>query len=76
MESDRQKTLGAALIGVGRMGKVHLQHLIRNQRIQLLYIVDLTLDIVKLAMKEYGVNEAICKSETFEHINEVLEHPG
>ena len=77
MAADNQgeKALGAALIGIGRIGRVHLRHLVKNQRVQLLYIVDLNLDIVKPPMKEFGVNEDICKAETLDNLSQVLEDP-
>ena len=45
-----------ALIGVGRMGKIHLGHVTRNARVTLKYVVDQELDYVKAVLADQGLS--------------------
>lgn len=39
-KKDCEKPIGVAIFGLGRAGSIHLSNLVKNPRVQLLYVID------------------------------------
>jgi len=45
---------GVALLGLGRIGKIHLKNLLANPRVSLLYVVEEFVDAARAELDVYG----------------------
>ncbi|KAH3828679.1 myo-inositol 2-dehydrogenase-like [Dreissena polymorpha] len=53
------ESIGVALFGLGRIGKIHLKNVLLNKRLTLLWIVDESEDNVKAELEHYGGQKEI-----------------
>jgi len=56
------RQIGVAVIGVGRMGAIHLLNLLREPRAKLLYVLDASQDRLNYMRKKYFLDERGVKS--------------
>ena len=67
-----EQNVGLALLGVGRIGQVHIGNLISNQRVDLKWIVEQNSDLAQEVTSQYGLTDKV-KIASFDSLSQVLE---
>ncbi len=54
-----RKTLGVAVFGCGRMGSVHVRHVLLSKRLRLIWVVDENLSAAEKCVQDYDIQDKV-----------------